>query len=195
MDKLSKEELMKILAKAAAPKKERKKAERTEEQQKELTERLAKMRQKSLDNRAAKRNEGGGKKPEIEKALTLAKVSNMPSEDIFEKKYGSTLEKLSEVLGRVDANMTDLKEMKKMKAEARQKEKEDLAAAEALKKPVFEPSTPKMYEMPIQPMQSIQAAPETFRVGTQLQAPPPVVSNGAYKFGDFKRMSFGKRRN
>lgn len=202
MDKLSKEELMKILAKAAAPKKERKKAERTDEQKKELTERLARMREKSLENRLAKK--AGDKKPEIEKALSLAKVSNMPSEDIFEKKYGSTLEKLGEVLGRVDANMTDIKEMKKMKAEARQKEKEEAAAAAeaaaASKKPVFEPSTPKMaYEgeaspwnlpVPATPLMKAAAAP-----AFSTQTPPPVVSSGAYKFGDFKKMSFGKKRN
>lgn len=210
MEKLSKEELMKILAKAAAPKKERKKAERTAEQQKELTERLAKMREKSLENRAAKKKEATDKKPEIEKALSLAKVSNAPSEDIFEKKYGSTLEKLGEVLGRVDANMTDLKEMKRLKAEARQKEKEDLAAKEALKKPVFEPLPPKMaHDMP-QPApwnptmpqptpwnltpSAPTLVPQNIQIGMQPIVPPP-VSNGAYKFGDFKKMSFGKKRN
>lgn len=194
---------MKILAKAATPKKERKKAERTEEQQKELTERLAKMREKSLESRAAKKKDTGEKKPEISKALELAKGSSeTPREDVFEKKYGSTLERITEVLSRVDMNMTDIKESKRLKAEARQKEKDDLAAAEALKKPAFEPATPKMatdmpapspYEyIPLTPARSsIAPAPVTLSRSSYVSAPLPV---GGYKFGDFKKMSFGKKK-
>lgn len=195
MEKLSKEELLKVLAKAVAPVKPRKKAERTEEQQKELTDRLAKMREKSLEVRSAKKKDKDAPSPLVSKALDLAKSNTAPREDIFEKKYGSTLEKITEVLGRVDNNMNDLKEMKRLKAEARRMEKEDLEKkTPPPPKEEFSPAPPKMADVTLQ--QPLNPTPYVSTPISKVSAPesiPPVIGQ-PYKFGDFKKMNFGKKR-
>lgn len=195
MEKLSKEELLKVLAKAVAPVKTRKKAERSEEQQKELSDRLAKMREKSLEVRSAKKKEKEAPSPLVSKALDLAKSEPPPRDDIFEKKYGSTLERITEVLGRVDTNMNDLKEMKRLKAEARRLEKEDLeknAPPPPPPKEEFAPASPKMAEI----IQPLNPTPYVYTPLSKSYVPTPVSqdTHQPYKFGDFKRMNFGKKR-
>ena len=196
MEKLSKEELLKVLAKAVAPVKTRKKAERSEEQQKELTDRLAKMREKSLEVRSAKKKEKDAPSALVSKALDLAKRDPATHDDIFEKQFGSTLEKITQVLGRVDNNMSDLKEMKRLKAEARRMEKEDLEkkAPPPPPKEEFIPASPKMAELTQQ--QPLNATPYIYTPLSKVADPssiPPVVGQ-PYKFADFKKMTFGKRR-
>ena len=199
MEKLSKEDLIKALAMAAKPTKPRKKAERNEEQQKELTERLAKMRETSLANRVKKaeakkatQEVSSPAKSKIEMALDLAKGNTEHKEDIFEKKYGSAFEKMTDSLGRLESHFSDIKQMKINKAEQRKHD------AEAKLKPVETPklnpieleiispvikSQPQLYQAPIQP-QSYQAP-----IQPQIQeAPKP------FRFNDFNRMSFGKKK-
>ena len=196
MEKLSKEELLKVLAKAVTPTKTRKKAERNEEQQKELTERLSRMREKSLEIRLNRRIEKETAKADspVAKALDLAKGNMViaPAEDIFEKKYGSTLERITEVLSRVDNNMTDMKEMKKLKAEARRIEKEDLVKKAPPKIEEFNPTSPQMADTLVQPLHPSPWA--TTQVIMKAPVVPMTEGKQPYKFGDFNKMNFGKKK-
>jgi len=196
MEKLSKEDLIKALALAAKPVKPRKKAERNAEQQKELTERLAKMRETSLANRVKKaeakkatQEVSSPAKSKIETALHLAKGDLDHKEDIFEKKYSSAFEKMTDSLGRLESHFSDIKQMKISKAEQRKQEAEAKAKPAEKPKPIeleikeetpYKPQAPYQapYKAPIQPPTQpfIQEAPKAFR------------------FNDFNRMSFGKKK-
>jgi len=196
MEKLSKEDLIKALALAAKPVKPRKKAERNAEQQKELTERLAKMRETSLANRVKKaeakkatQEVSSPAKSKIETALHLAKGDLVDKEDIFEKKYSSAFEKMTDSLGRLESHFSDIKQMKISKAEQRKQEAEAKAKPAEKPKPIeleikeetpYKPQAPYQapYKAPIQPPTQpfIQEAPKAFR------------------FNDFNRMSFGKKK-
>jgi hypothetical protein len=196
MEKLSKEDLIKALALAAKPVKPRKKAERNAEQQKELTERLAKMRETSLANRVKKaeakkatQEVSSPAKSKIETALHLAKGDLDHKEDIFEKKYSSAFEKMTDSLGRLESHFSDIKQMKISKAEQRKQEAEAKAKPAEKPKPIeleikeetpYKPQAPYQapYQAPIQPPTQpfIQEAPKAFR------------------FNDFNRMSFGKKK-
>lgn len=194
MDKMSKEDLMKILAKAATPKKERKKAERTEEQQKELLDRLAKMREVSK----VKRNEKAKAKEVIKKDAVSEKVelqiSPQPKfqEDIFEKKYGSTFEKMTDILGRLDNHLGDIKEMKKAKRDA--KVAAPAAAPAASQAPAAKDETPSHNYITSQP--PARPAPTPSPLGGQ-KAPEQVVAqspNTERKMPNYKSMTFGRKR-
>ena len=102
MDKLSKEELLAIIAKDNK-KPPRKKAELTEDKRAELLDRLASMRETVKKNRDAK------KAPEVEKDLDA----------IFEKKYNSKFEKIESVLSEVADTQKEIVRMKKEKADAK----------------------------------------------------------------------------
>ena len=101
MDKLSKEELLAIIAKSE--KKPKKKTELTEQKRVELLDRLANMRETVKKNREAK------KAPEVEKDLDA----------IFEKKYNTKFEKIESVLTEVADTQKELIKMKREKAEAK----------------------------------------------------------------------------
>jgi len=191
---MSKEDLMKILAKAATPKKERKKAERTEEQQKELLDRLAKMREVSK----VKRNEKAKAKEVIKKDAVSEKVelqiSPQPKfqEDIFEKKYGSTFEKMTDILGRLDNHLGDIKEMKKAKRDA--KVAAPAAAPAASQAPAAKDETPSHNYITSQP--PARPAPTPSPLGGQ-KAPEQVVAqspNTERKMPNYKSMTFGRKR-
>ena len=199
MDKLSKEELMKVLAKAAAPKKERKKAERTEDQRKEMLERLAKMREVSK----VKRNEKAKAKEAVKKEVVNEKIELLISpqpkfqDDIFEKKYGSTFEKMTDLLGRLDNHLGDIKEMKKAKREAK-------AAAQAqplASAPAAAPAMAARDETPsnnyiISSQQPARSAPNPSTLGVH-KAPEQVApqsSNIERKIPNYKNMTFGRKR-
>lgn len=192
---MSKEDLIKILAKAAAPKKERKKAERTEEQQKELLDRLAKMREVSK----VKRNEKAKAKEAVKKESVNEKVelqiSQQPKfqDDIFEKKYGSTFEKMTDILGRLDNHLGDIKEMKKAKRDAK-------AAAPAPTPTPAPAAQPTRDETPnhnyITSQQPARPAPTPSPLGVQ-KAPEQVVPqspNTERKMPNYKTMTFGRKR-
>jgi hypothetical protein len=194
MDKMSKEDLIKILAKAAAPKKERKKAERSEEQQKELLDRLAKMREVSK----VKRNEKAKAKEAVKKESVNEKIelqiSPQPKfqDDIFEKKYGSTFEKMTDILGRLDNHLGDIKEMKKAKRDAKA---QAVAPAPApAPAPAARDETPSHNYITSQP--PARPAPTPSPLGVQ-KAPEQVVPqspNTERKMPNYKSMTFGRKR-
>jgi len=199
VDKLSKEELLKILAKAATPAKPRKKAERTAEQEQELRDRLAKMREKSLESRAAKADKrkqnsessvpSAGSRREISKALDLAAS---PKEDLFEKKYGSTLEKLSEtmcMLGKhMELNNSHLGEIKQMKLSKAEQRKKDMVVKMENSPPAPQATPPIRNETPTTPITAVGVMEIPSRV-------EPIVKSvlGGNPLRDYKKMSFGRR--
>jgi hypothetical protein len=218
VDKLSKEELLKVLAKVATPVKQRKKYERNEEQQKELDERLAKMRETAQANRAIKKEkklkealeaeEAAKKQPKskVELAIDIAKGSNNASnarEDIFEKKYGNVFEKLTDSMGRLENHFSEIKQLKISKAEQRKLEKEAAAAVaavapvvpvelkiESIKKPQSSINRNTLYEEP-------EGTPYIAEPKYVASIPNPtthVVENIPFKFNDYKKMTFGKKR-
>lgn len=202
MDKLTKEELIKVLAKAAAPKKERKKAERTEEQQKELLERLAKMR----ENSKIKRNEKAkakevNKKEVVNEKIELA-ISPQPKfqEDIFEKKYGSTFEKMTDILGRLDNHLGDIKDMKKAKRDAKAQAVLSVSAQAQAQAPSPAPApikneTPNNnYIVSSQPPSKPALTPSP--LGVQKTSEQIVVEspNTERKIPNYKNMTFGRKR-
>lgn len=200
MDKMSKEDLMKILAKAAAPKKERKKAERTEEQQKELLERLAKMR----ENSKIKRNEKAKAKEVIKKEVVNEKIelaiSPQPKfqEDIFEKKYGSTFEKMTDILGRLDNHLGDIKDMKKAKRDAKAQAVLSVSAQAPAQAPAPAPiknETPNNnYIVSSQAPSKPALTPSP--LGVQKTSEQIVVEspNTERKIPNYKNMTFGRKR-
>jgi hypothetical protein len=216
VDKLSKEELLKVLAKVAKPVKERKKYERNEEQQKELDARLAKMRETAQANRAIKKEqklkealeaeEAAKNKPKskIDQAIDIAKGSNNANnvrEDLFEKKYGNVFEKLTDSMGRLENHFSEIKQLKISKAEQRKLEKEaakELAAPavasapvaqpiESIKKPQSSINRNYLYEEP----EGTPYIAESKPLPTSI---PAVIINAPLKFNDFKKMSFGKKK-
>lgn len=218
VDKLSKEELLKVLAKVAKPVKERKKYERNEEQQKELDARLAKMRETAQANRVIKKEqklkealeaeEAAKNKPKskIDQAIDIARGSNNASharEDIFEKKYGNVFEKLTDSMGRLENHFSEIKQLKISKAEQRKLEKE---AAKELAAPLASASaTPAS-----QPIESIKKPQSSINRNYLYEEPegtpyiaeskplptsiPAVIINAPLKFNDFKKMNFGKKK-
>jgi len=216
VDKLSKEELLKVLAKVAAPVKQRKKYERNEEQQKELDERLAKMRETAQANRAIKKEQKlkealeaeelakNKPKSKVEHAIDLAKGSNNARDDIFEKKYGNVFEKLTDSMGRLENHFSEIKQLKISKAEQRKLEKEAALAVkaseptttpvelkiESIKKPQSSINRNSLYEEP-------QGTPYIAEPKYVASIPNPstqVVENIPFKFNDYKKMNFGKKR-
>lgn len=207
VDKLSREDLLKVLAKVAVKDKPvRKKADRSEEQQQELKERLARMRETSLANRVAKaeakkmtREALSDEPSQIQTALDLAK----PKEDLFEKRYGTQFEKMTETLGMLNTHLIDIKEMKKSKAEARRLEKEarDKTVDE---KPVKPPTSMQMTveEKKVDISNSISAgwgtkpAQPISYIPVDTHTQPTLSTPGPFKISDFKRMNFngGRKR-
>lgn len=199
MDKLTKEELIKVLAKAATPKKERKKAERTEEQQKELLERLAKMRENSKIKRNEKAKAKEVSKKEVVNEKIELQISPQPKfqEDIFEKKYGSTFEKMTDILGRLDNHLGDIKDMKKAKRDAKAQAISSVSAPAPA--PALAP-TPMKNETPnnnyIISSQPPKPAPTPSSLGVQKTSEQIVVEspNTERKIPNYKNMTFGRKR-
>lgn len=199
MEKLSKEDLIKVLAKAAAPKKERKKAERSEEQQKELLERLARMR----ENSKVKRNEKAKAKEAVKKEAVNEKVelqiSPQPKfqDDIFEKKYGSTFEKMTDILGRLDNHLGDIKEMKKAKRDAKAQAAAAAAPAPAqvaAPAPIKVESPNHNYITSSQPPQRPAPTPSPLGVQKIPEQAVPQSPNTERKILNYKSMTFGRKR-
>lgn len=193
MDKMSKEDLMKILAKAAAPKKERKKAERTEEQQKELLARLAKMRETSKQkrNEKAKAKEAVKKEPLNEKIELSISPQPKFQDDIFEKKYGSTFEKMTDILGRLDNHLGDIKEMKKAKREAKAQAAAQAPAPAPAQSPRDE--TPSHNYIISQPPARPAPSPSPLavqKVSGQVAPESPLAER---KMPNYKSMTFGRK--
>jgi hypothetical protein len=111
MDRLSKEELMALLAsKTEKPKKERKKTELPDDKKLAMLERLAAMRETVAANREKKRAA----------VVDHVRVKEKDIDEVFEKKYGSKFDKMSELLTDLNENTKEVVKMKKEKAAKRE---------------------------------------------------------------------------
>ena len=175
---------MKVLAKAASGKKERKKRDITEEQRGEMLERLSRMRENSQKARAEKSKlKSEAKKAEAPTASAPVKI-NAVDPDLFEKKYGSTFDKMTDILGRLDGHLTEIKDYKKEKRDERM----------ANKKAVSLPPEIKMQIKEIEPVVSeAEPPPKPQQVPSPLSQSLP-SSPLVIKKINYKNLSFGSRK-
>ena len=66
---------------------------------------------------------------EKQASLEIRKLSEKDAEELFERKYGSKIEKIDETMGTIKSSLDEMKEAKKQKALDKQKLKEDLEKA------------------------------------------------------------------
>jgi len=158
----------------ATQKKPRKKKELTEEQTIKMKERLATMREKSLQARQAKALANptivNHNIPVVAPSLEIKRLSEKDHDELFEKKYNSKFEKMDETMGHIKSSIEEIKELKKQKALERQKAKEEKQI-----------ETPKMEE--IKQVQHIQQVQQTQQV-QQVKTNPLVIP----KIPDYKNM-------
>jgi hypothetical protein len=120
MEKLSKEQLIQLLSlneKTEPPKKARKKAELDADKKAEMLDRLEKMRATVAENRKVKKEQN----PQTEQK-PLANEMN-----VFEKRYESKFDKMTELLSTLNDNTKAVADLKREKKEAKDKEKADKA--------------------------------------------------------------------
>jgi len=108
MDKLSKEELLKLIATSEKPKKARKKPDLDEEKKLAMLERLANMRETVKKNREAK------------KTVETPAIKEKDIDEVFEKKYGTKFDKMNELLTDLNENTKEVVKLKKEKAAKRE---------------------------------------------------------------------------
>jgi len=123
MDKLSKEELLALINNK--PKKERKKPDLSEEKKLAMLERLADMRETVKKNREAK------------KTIIDPIVKEKEIDAIFEKKYGTKFDKMTELLTDLNENTKETLKIKKEKLAKKAEEKKiEPVVLEVKEKPV-----------------------------------------------------------
>lgn len=108
MDKLSKEELLALINNK--PKKERKKPDLSEEKKLAMLERLADMRETVKKNREAKK-------------VVDPVIKEKEIDAIFEKKYGTKFDKMTELLTDLNENTKETLKIKKEKIAKKAEEK------------------------------------------------------------------------
>ena len=126
----------------ATQKPPRKKKILTEEQTIKMKERLAMMREKSLQARQAKASKPIVISHDIPvqiPSLEIKKLNEKDTDELFEKKYNSRFEKLDETVGHIKTSLEEMREAKKQKALEKQKAKEE-----------------KQIEKPVEQVQQVQ---------------------------------------
>ena len=142
MSNLTIEDLAALINQAPKAKKPRKKAEQTPEQRELMLEKLALMREKSLEKRNAKKAEAKTEpvvaepkakaQPQVQAPPPPAPVQ--PNNDLFEKHYNSKFEKLEESISGINSSINQMKQMKIEKAELKKKKAEEKIQLEESKK-------------------------------------------------------------
>jgi len=138
----------------ATQKKPRKKKELTEEQTIKMKERLAMMREKSLQARQAKASKPiviSHDIPIQTPSLEIKKLNEKDTDELFEKKYNSRFEKLDETVGHIKTSLEEMREAKKQKALEKQKAKEE----KQIETPKVEQVQQVQHVQPIQPVQQV----------------------------------------
>lgn len=122
------EELAKLIQ-SNLIKKPRKKKERTAEQETAMKEKLSMMRKKLLDNRVAKalvKIDGTTSqslvKTDSETTYRHPNIEVKSHDELFEKKYNNKFEKLDESIGEIKNSISEIKELKKNKAQRKANE-------------------------------------------------------------------------
>jgi len=130
MSNLTIEDLAALINQAPKAKKPRKKAEQTPEQRELMLEKLALMREKSLEKRNAKKAQAQAE-PVVEEPKAKAQpqvqapppAPVQPNNDLFEKHYNSKFEKLEESISGINNSINQMKELKLEKARKKAEEK------------------------------------------------------------------------
>jgi len=143
MSNLTIEELAQLINQAPKAKKPRKKAEQTPEQRELMLEKLALMREKSLEKRNAKKAQAQAEPVEPPKPQPKAQpqvqapppqpAPVQPNNDLFEKHYNSKFEKLEESINGINNSINQMKQLKLEKAELKRKKAEEKIQLESKK--------------------------------------------------------------
>lgn len=128
MEKLTKEELLSLLGNSEKPRKQRKAPDLDEEKKLAMLERLATMRETVKKNREAK------------KTISNNSVKEQEIDAVFEKKYGSKFDKMTELLTDLNENT---KEQLKLKREKTAKKNEEIKEKEIKLEVKEAPPVPK----------------------------------------------------
>jgi hypothetical protein len=118
------EDLAKLLGNtkiAEKEKKPRKKVDRTAADIESMKARMSALRDKAKQKRDEKANyirDGVKQIDAMEKqaSLEIRKLSEKDAEELFERKYGSKIEKIDETIGTIKSSIDEMKEAKKQKA-------------------------------------------------------------------------------
>lgn len=129
MSGLTIEDLAALIAQAPKAKKPRKKADQTPEQRELMLEKLALMREKSLENRKSKPVAVVSKpEPKAQPQVQAPPQLVQSNHDLFEKHYNSKFEKLEESINGINSSINQMKQLKlekaKKKAEIKEKTEE-----------------------------------------------------------------------
>ena len=142
---LSLDDIQKLIsASAPKPKAKRKTAEQTDEQKAKMLLRLSTMRAKANENRALRSKSMTDELKTINtiehgSSLEIKKLNEKDTDALFEKKYNSRFEKLDESVGEIKSHLSEMREAKKAKADAKAREIEE-------KKQLLEKAVPKETE-------------------------------------------------
>ena len=176
MDKLSKEELLAILAsKTDKPKKERKKPVLDDNKKQEMLDRLAVMRETVKENREKKKNAV---------ADEFNKKKEVSVDEIFEKKYGSKFDKMTDILTDLNENTKETLKLKKEKVAKRETVKLEV---KEVAPPVIKAPTPASAPVStpvaqIQPKPIIQACPPSINPHQHLLPNRNIFKKGNTRF-------------
>lgn len=143
MSNLTIDDLAQLINQAPKAKKPRKKAEQTPEQRELMLEKLALMREKSLEKRNAKKAQAQAEPVEPPKPQPKAQpqvqapppqpAPVQPNNDLFEKHYNSKFEKLEESINGINNSINQMKQLKLEKAELKRKKAEEKIQLESKK--------------------------------------------------------------
>ena len=131
-----------------------------------MKERLAMMREKSLQARQAKASKpivishdipvvapesNDSTKSYRLPSLEIKRLNEKDTDELFEKKYNSRFEKLDETVGHIKTSLEEMREAKKQKALEKQKAKEE----KQIETPKVEQVQQVQHVQPIQPVQQV----------------------------------------
>ena len=142
MSNLTIDDLAQLINQAPKAKKPRKKAEQTPEQRELMLQKLALMREKSIEKRNSRKAEAQAEpveppkpqpkaQPQVQAPPQPAPVQ--PNNDLFEKHYNSKFEKLEESINGINNSINQMKQLKLEKAELKKKKAEEKIQLEAKK--------------------------------------------------------------
>ena len=188
---LSLDDIQKLIsASAPKPKAKRKSAEQTDEQKAKMLDRLTLMRQKASENRELRSRAMTNELKSINtiehgSSLEIKKLNEKDTDALFEKKYNSRFEKLDESVGEIKSHLSEMREAKKAKAEAKLLEKASQKQTEKVE-PV-EPVEPVKSSDPVYNKPITQSQPQPTKPITQSQQ-QQYVQPQVTKLPDFKKM-------
>lgn len=185
---ISLEDLAKLLGQAkpetkveAKEKKARKKVDRSAQDIEAMKAKMFALREKAKQKREERVNyvkQGMEEihKMEKETSLEIKKMSEKDAEELFERKYGSKIEKIDETIVTIKSSLDEMKEAKKQKAIDKLKLKEDLEKQD-LENPAHKLSQPNNTTVNTQAPTPQANYNNTSNPITHIKPTPPINSN------------------